>query len=141
MITGNFDVDLNYKNMQKVRDKINNIINKSEIIKSSMPSIIASDMYIEGTIKSSGSIEVEGKINGSIISGSVIIREKGACEGNISSNSVDIQGSFSGDLDVDNIKLSKKAVVIGKFTYNSLVVEDGASIEGEFKKRGIKDKK
>ena len=53
--------------MKNVRDKINNMIEKTELIKSSMPSIIASDMYIEGTIKSSGSIEVEGKVNGSII--------------------------------------------------------------------------
>ena len=48
---------------------------------------------------------------------------------------IDLQCIFSGDLDVNSIKVSKKAIVTGKFTYNSLVVEDGASIEGEFKKR------
>ena len=127
--------------MQKVRKKINNIINKSEIIKSSMPSIVASSMYIEGTLNSSGCIEVEGKIKGSIIARSIIIREKGICEGTISSDMIDIQGKFSGDLDVNSIKVSKKAIVTGKFTYNSLVVEDGASIEGEFKKREAKEKK
>jgi len=127
--------------MKNVRDKINNMIEKTELIKSSMPSIIASDMYIEGTIKSSCSIEVEGKVNGSIIANSVIIREKGVCEGNISSDIIDVQGKFSGDLDVGNIKVSKKAIVTGKFIYNSLVVEDGSSIEGEFKRKGIKEKK
>ncbi|MFT4718113.1 MAG: cytoskeletal protein CcmA (bactofilin family) [Rickettsiales bacterium] len=128
--------------MQKVRKKINDMIDRSGgIIKSSMPSIISANMYIEGSLKSFGCIEVEGKINGSIISRSIIIREKGSCEGTISANSIDIQGSFSGDLDVNNIKVSKKAVVTGKFSYNSLIVEDGASIEGEFKKREVKEKK
>tara|TARA_B110000259_G_scaffold183202_2_gene228122 strand:- start:3128 stop:3523 length:396 start_codon:yes stop_codon:yes gene_type:complete len=128
--------------MQKVRKKINDMIDKSGVIvKSSMPSIIADNMYIEGSFKSSGCIEIEGKINGSIISRSVIIRKKGVCEGSISADSIDIQGSFSGDLDVNNIKVSKKAVVTGKFSYNSLIVEDGASIEGEFKKREVKEKK
>jgi cytoskeletal protein CcmA (bactofilin family) len=128
--------------MQQVGKKImKNIKEKTDLMTNSMPSIIAYDMHIEGTIESSGVIEVEGKINGSIIANSVIIREKGNLQGNISADFIDIQGSFSGDLDVNNIKVSKKAIVSGKFSYNSLIVEDGASIEGEFKKREIKEKK
>lgn len=127
--------------MKQVKKKIGNIIEKAELISNSMPSIIASDLNIEGTIKSEGSIEIEGKINGSITANSVIIREKGTSEGNISAEFIEIQGKFFGDLDVNNIKVSKKAIVSGKFIYNSLIVEDGASIEGEFKKRDIKEKK
>jgi cytoskeletal protein CcmA (bactofilin family) len=126
--------------MKQIKKKIGNIIEKTELISNSMPSIIASDMDIEGTVKSAGSIEIEGKINGSIIANSVIIREKGLGEGNISAEFIDIQGKFSGDLDANNIKVSKKAIVNGKFIYNSLSVEDGASIEGEFKKRDIKER-
>jgi cytoskeletal protein CcmA (bactofilin family) len=126
--------------MKQIKKKIGNIIEKTELISNSMPSIIASDMVIEGTVKSAGSIEIEGKINGSIIANSVIIREKGLSEGSISAEFIDIQGKFSGDLDANNIKISKKAIVNCKFIYNSLSVEDGASIEGEFKKRDIKER-
>lgn len=124
--------------IKKAYNKLSDIMDKTEIAKTSMPSILASNIYVEGKIESSGTIEIEGKVNGSIKAKSVIIRSKGFCEGDIFADSIDIHGHFSGNLDITNIKVSKKAVVKGKFLYDSLIVEDGSSIEGEFKKKSDK---
>ena len=99
----------------------------------SMPSIIAKDSRIEGEVYSSGSIEIEGYIKGHIKANSVIIREDGSVEGEISSDSVNIHGNFNGNIKAKNINVFSNAKINGSIEYYSLSVEDGASISGQFK--------
>ncbi|MFT6332878.1 MAG: cytoskeletal protein CcmA (bactofilin family) [Lentimonas sp.] len=105
----------------------------------SMPSIIAKDVKIEGDIKSSGVIEIEGEIKGQIDSNSIIIRESGSVEGDIKADSINIRGQFSGNVKARNINIFNKAKVSGNIEYDSLSVEDGASIDGQFKRFNNKD--
>ena len=55
-------------------------------------------------------------------------------EGNINCESINIHGSFSGDIKANNINIFKNAEINGNIEYDSLSVEDGASIDGQFKK-------
>ncbi len=41
---------------------------------------------------------------------------------------------FSGDIKANNINIFKNAEINGNIEYDSLSVEDGASIDGQFKK-------
>ncbi len=99
----------------------------------SMPSIIAKDNRIEGEVYSSGVIEIEGKIKGHVKSNSIIIREGGLVDGEISADSVNVRGNFNGDIKARNVNIFSKAVISGNIEYQSLSVEDGASIDGQFK--------
>jgi cytoskeletal protein CcmA (bactofilin family) len=99
----------------------------------SMPSIIAKDTNIDGDIKSSGVIEIEGKITGKINSNSVIIREDGLVEGEIIADSINIRGKFIGNIKSRTINIFSKAKIKGTIEYQSLSVEDGACIDGQFK--------
>ena len=99
----------------------------------SMPSIIAKDTRIEGKIHSSGVVEIEGQINGHIESNSIVIRENGIVEGEISADSINIRGNFIGNIKARNINVFRKAKINGTMEYQSLSVEDGASIDGQFK--------
>ncbi|MFT6077264.1 MAG: cytoskeletal protein CcmA (bactofilin family) [Lentimonas sp.] len=105
----------------------------------SMPSIIAKDTNIDGDIKSSGVIEIEGKITGKINSNSVIIREDGIVEGEIIADSVNIRGKLIGNIKSKLVNVFSKAKINGTIEYQSLSVEDGACIEGQFKQ--ISEKK
>lgn len=105
------------------------VINKSET-----PSILSKTFKIQGDIKSSGILEIEGNAKGTIKGNSVIIREDGLVEGKIDSESVCIHGSFNGDIKADNINIFKKAKIVGNIEYKSLSVEDGAYIDGQFKR-------
>lgn len=99
----------------------------------STPTIIARDLKIEGTLNSSGLIEIEGNIKGNINGNSVVLREDGIIEGEVIAESLNIRGKFNGTVRAKNISITSKAKVTGLIEYGSLSVEDGAYIDGQFK--------
>ena len=125
-----------YKSVIKNPKKENQFIKKFAIINSfkTLPSIIASNLNIEGIINSAGTIEIEGHIKGSIVGNCISIRETGKVEGEISANQVNIRGKFAGNIKAKNLNIFNKAEVFGEIAYQNLTVEDGASIDGQFKK-------
>ncbi|MDA9231186.1 polymer-forming cytoskeletal protein [Rickettsiales bacterium] len=102
--------------------------------KSENPSILSKNFKIQGEIESEGILEIEGQAKGSIKGSSITIRQTGIVEGNINCESINIHGSFSGDIKANNINIFKNAEINGNIEYDSLSVEDGASIDGQFKK-------
>ncbi|OFW80975.1 MAG: hypothetical protein A2887_01690 [Alphaproteobacteria bacterium RIFCSPLOWO2_01_FULL_40_26] len=119
----------------------NSIVKKFEIISSSLkstPTILARDLEIEGQINSVGLIEIEGSIKGTINGNSVILREGGKIEGTIIAESLSLRGSFNGKIKAKNINIANKAKVHGEIEYGSLSVEDGACIDGQFKRVNYK---
>ena len=100
----------------------------------STPTILARDLKIDGTIESPTLIEIEGFVKGKIISNSLIIREEGVVEGEIIADSLSLRGKFSGKINAKNITISSKADIVGEIEYQTLIVEDGAAIDGRFKK-------
>jgi len=126
----------------KIKSRLGNVNSNSvgkkfEAITSSIkstPTIIARDLVIEGQLKSSGIIEIEGIVRGTINGNSVILREDGLVEGLVYAEFLNIRGRFEGTIKAKNISVSRKAKIIGEIEYDSLAVEDGASIDGQFKK-------
>ena len=106
---------------------------KSKSLKST-PTIVARDVILEGEIKSTGLVEVEGKINGTINGNAIVIRESGFVEGTISGESVVVKGEVNGNLSAKTINIASKAKVVGNIDYCTLSVEDGACIDGSFKR-------
>ena len=100
----------------------------------SMPTIISRDLKVEGVVFSAGLIEIEGYIKGTIKGNSVILREDGVIEGDIIAESLSLRGQFNGNIQAKNINISSKARITGVIEYNLLSVEDGACIDGQFKK-------
>jgi len=100
----------------------------------STPTIISKDLTVEGEISGQGLVEIEGKVNGKINSASVVIRESGFVEGFITAQSLIIKGQFNGEINADHLHITSKAKITGTITYETMSVEDGASIDGQFKK-------
>ena len=65
-------------------------------------------MSIEGTINSSGAIDIAGLVKGPVISREIIVRETGSITGSIEGDHVEIHGHMDG-------KISGDDVVIGEF--------------------------
>lgn len=114
----------------------NNLTGKKDVktIVKSTPTILARDLKIEGTIGSSGLVEIEGVIQGTIIGNSVILREEGSINGQITAETLSLRGTFEGKIRAKSISISSKAKVLGEIEYETLSVEDGACIDGQFKK-------
>lgn len=130
----------------KLKSKLNTVNNNSVgkkigAITSSLkstPTIIARDLIVEGQVNSGGLIEIEGTIRGTINGNSVVLREEGVIEGLVYAEFLNIRGRFEGSIKAKNISVSSKAKIIGDIEYDSLAVEDGASIDGQFKKSQYK---
>lgn len=105
------------------------------------PTILARDLKFEGEISSSGVIEIEGRVNGTIKGNMIILRESGIIEGTVIADNFNIKGKFEGSIRSKQINISNKALVIGNIEYEVLSVEDGASIDGQFKKISAETKK
>lgn len=96
------------------------------------PSIIASDVQIEGNVKTAGELQLDGAITGDLVCGGVVMGETGAVNGTIAAESVTIRGKVIGQIRAKSVRLEKTAVVEGDVFHESLSVEAGARLTGRF---------
>ncbi|WP_247119660.1 bactofilin family protein [Kordiimonas marina] len=96
------------------------------------PSIIGSDVQIEGNVKTRGELQLDGAIIGDLTCGGLVMGESGSVEGSISADSVTIRGAVSGEIRARAVRLEKTAVVDGDVYHESLSVESGAKLTGRF---------
>ena len=95
--------------------------------------IIAEDIEIVGSVKSSSDIQLAGKLNGDLTcTGNAIIGETAIVKGNINANSTTLKGQINGNVTVkDRIELSSTARLNGDIRSKRLSVEDGATFIGK----------
>ena len=98
----------------------------------SAPSIIGSDVKIEGNITTVGEIQLDGVVEGDINCGSMTMGEHGAVTGVIAADSLIVRGKVDGTVRARSIRLEKSARVTGDVWHETLSVEAGAYIEGRF---------
>ena len=100
-------------------------------IKDSERSLISETVSIEGTINSSGAIDVAGLVKGPVYSKELIVRDTGSIE----ADTVEIHGHLDGKVSADNIVIGATGTVKGDIEFgNNLRTENGADIDGYIKK-------
>ena len=98
-------------------------------------SLISETVSIEGTINSSGAIDVAGLVKGPVFSKEIIIRETGSVTGSIEADHVEIHGHLDGKISGQDIVVGATGTVKGDIEFgNNLKTENGADIDGYIKK-------
>ena len=98
-------------------------------------SLISETVSIEGTINSSGAIDVAGLIKGPVYSKEIIIRETGSITGSIEGDHIEIHGHLDGKVSGQDIVIGSTGTVKGDIEFgNNLKTENGADIDGYIKK-------
>lgn len=94
--------------------------------------MIAAGTIIEGEIKSSGDLRIDGTVKGSVLSkAKVVVGTTGLIEGDVFAQNADISGSVRGKTTVSETTfLKNSAKVHGDIITSKLVVEVGASFTG-----------
>ena len=115
---------------------------KKNKIKDTERSLISETVSIEGTINSSGAIDVAGLIKGPVTSKEIIVRETGSVTGTIEGDRIEIHGHMDGKISGDDISIGSTGTVKGDIEFgNNLRTENGADIDGYIKKtHGSKSK-
>ena len=92
-------------------------------------------MQLEGDLRSSGSIDIAGLINGNIFVSEMTVTETGSIRGSIEAATIEINGHVEGKISADVVIIGKNAVIKGDiFFKNTLKTEEGADIDGYIKR-------
>ena len=115
---------------------------KKNKIKDTERSLISETVSIEGTINSSGAIDVAGLIKGPVISKEIVVRETGSVTGSIEGDTIEVHGHMDGKISGHDVIIGSTGTVKGDIEFsNNLKTENGADIDGYIKKsHGSKSK-
>ena len=96
---------------------------------------VGETMQLEGDLRSSGSIDVAGLVNGNVFVSEITITETGSIRGLVESTNIEINGHVEGKISADSVIVGKNAVIKGDiFFKNTLKTEEGADIDGYIKR-------
>ena len=84
---------------------------ETEVINNSGRSHVGETMQLEGDLRTSGSIDVAGLINGNVFVSEMTVVETGSIRGTIEAATIEINGHVEGKISADTvIKLTKKCI-------------------------------
>ena len=96
---------------------------------------VGETMQLEGDLRSSGSIDIAGLVNGNVFVSEITINETGSIRGLVEASNIEINGHVEGKISADSVIVGKSAVIKGDvFFKNTLKTEEGADIDGYIKR-------
>ena len=108
---------------------------ESKTLNHSGRSFVGETLQLEGDLRTSGSLDIAGLINGNVYVSDVTVTETGSVRGSIEASKIEIHGHIQGKITADTILIGKNAVIKGDvFFKNTLKTEEGADIDGYIKR-------
>ena len=98
--------------------------------KQAAPSIISADLTINGNLISDGDIQVDGKVEGDVVSKKLTISSSASVRGAVEADDAVIAGQVTGQIKARNVTFLKNARVIADVIQEKLSIEPGAFFEG-----------
>ena len=98
------------------------------------PTVIAADLNVLGNIIGDGVLDIDGKIDGNVRCHTASIRPNGRVNGDIMAEIVHVYGTVEGVIKAKTVMLYGSAKVVGTIMHESLSIEDGAFVDGKFKR-------
>ena len=93
-----------FKTLRSIDDKKLNHSGRSHI---------GETLQLEGDLRSSGSIDVAGLINGNVFVSEMTITDSGSIRGSIEATSIEVNGHVEGKISADSVIVGKSAVIKG----------------------------
>ncbi len=99
----------------------------------SSKNVLGSDVEIKGTLKFTGELTFEGKLEGEIhTDGTLNLGDSAVVNGNIDAQSVVVRGKVNGNIVAkEKIDIKAKAELFGDIKATKLVIEEGVTFVGK----------
>ena len=98
-------------------------------------SYVGETLQLEGDLRTSGSLDIAGLINGNVYVSEATVTETGSVRGSLEASKIEINGHIQGKITADAIVVGSTAVIKGDiFFKNTLKTEEGADIDGYIKR-------
>jgi cytoskeletal protein CcmA (bactofilin family) len=106
--------------------------NKSKGKASTEPTVIGRGTCIEGTIRVSGRVQVDGQIDGTLLAeGPVSVGPSGSIIGEVAAHELAVGGRVEGKVNVrEHLHVAPNGVCRGEVRYGSLQVDRGGVLDG-----------
>jgi len=98
--------------------------------RASAPSIISGDLTVNGTLNSTGDIQIDGRVEGDVHSTGLVVGEKAFIHGEVLAEDVTIRGRVQGSIRARKVLLCSTCHVEGNILHEAFAVEAGAFFEG-----------
>jgi cytoskeletal protein CcmA (bactofilin family) len=100
---------------------------------SNSKNVLTSDVEIKGTLKFSGELTFEGKLEGEIQSDGILnLGDTAVITGNINAQSVVVRGKVNGNIVAkEKIDIKAKTEMFGDIRSSKLVIEEGVTFVGK----------
>ena len=98
-------------------------------------SVLSSDLLITGTLKTAGSIQIEGQIDGDIHAHLLTVGVDATIKGEVIADDVVINGHVVGSVRGLKVRLTPTAHVEGDIVHKIIAIESGAHFEGSAKRQ------
>ncbi|WBQ12206.1 polymer-forming cytoskeletal protein [Hyphomonadaceae bacterium BL14] len=94
------------------------------------PSILAQDIVIIGSIASAGEVQIDGRVEGDVRAGSLMIGQNAVVKGDIIADTLAVHGRIEGVVQARSVVLVPPASVQGEISYDTLTIQGGAVMDG-----------
>ncbi|QFT63363.1 protein CcmA, bactofilin family [Roseivivax halotolerans] len=98
-------------------------------------SVLSSDLHVQGNLKTSGDIQVEGTVEGDIRAHLLTIGESATIKGEVIADDVVINGRIVGRVRGLKVRLTATARVEGDIIHKTIAIESGAHFEGSVQRQ------
>jgi len=96
----------------------------------SAPSIISADLVVTGTLKSTGDVQIDGRVEGDVYAANLVIGEKATIHGDVAAEEVQVRGRVEGAVRARKVLLASTCHVQGNILHEAFAVETGAYFDG-----------
>ena len=98
-------------------------------------SIIGSDMEINGNVKASVDLHIDGQIDGDVACASLVQGAGSVIRGAVTADTAKVAGTIEGSIDAEHLVVESTARIVGDVSYTELTVASGGVIDGQMKQK------
>ena len=110
---------------------------KSAEIPAQVETLIGQSTSIKGSLSSDGSVRIDGKFDGDIVTtADIIVGENAVVTATVTAKNAVVAGSVTGNMDIsDKLELLPTGKLVGDLKVGSLIIGEGAVFKGNCEMR------
>ena len=98
-------------------------------------SVLSTDIYMEGNLRTTGGIQIEGTIKGDVRAHMITVGETAKITGVVVADDVVVNGKVEGKIRGVKVRLTSSAHVVGDIIHKTIAIESGARFDGKVSRR------
>lgn len=96
-------------------------------------SVLGADVVVTGNIRATADLHVEGRVEGDLDCGNLVIGADASVRGQVRAESARIAGTIEGGVAIRQLTVEAGARILGDVEYENISIENGAHIDGRLK--------